>query len=242
MTRTRNRLNQTVDRTTGDRCRRRERAPRDEVEHHDGLEDVEDDPDVGERRLERVPEELLSVPVRGEQEDPGEDEVAPHDPAEPQPAALERRVEKEGRPEDVAGADEHLREARLDVPGEEARDELGEEEEPHREPGRSGGAEQTPAEACRLCHVHRSPSSPDRGSARSATDYASAQRACQAGHDDHVRRIRLNYPRSRASTSSCRIPFVASALRSWIVRRPSGRLSGPRPPRRRRTVRPCPTS
>ena len=67
-----------------------------------------------------------------------------------------------------------LREARLDVPGEVVRDELGEEEEPHREPGRSGGTEQTPAEACRLCHVHRSPSSPDRGAARSATDYASA--------------------------------------------------------------------
>ena len=164
-----------VDRATGGRCRRRERAPRDEVDHHDGLEDVEDDPDVGERRLERVPVELLGVPVRGQQEGSREHEVAPHDPAEPQPAPLERRVEEEGRPEHVAGADERLREARLDVPGEVVRDELGEEEEPHREPGRSGGAEQTPAEACPSCHVHRSPSSPDRGAARSATDYASAR-------------------------------------------------------------------
>jgi hypothetical protein len=115
---------------------------------------------VGERRLEGVPVELLGVPVRGQQEGSRENEVAPHDPAEPQPAPLERRVEKEGRPEHVARADKCLREARLDVPGEVVRDELGEEEEPHREPSRRGGAEQTPAEACPLC--------------RSAIDYASA--------------------------------------------------------------------
>ena len=61
--------------------------------------------------------------------------------------ALERRVEKEERPEHVAGADEQLREARLDVPREVFRDELRKEEEPHREPGRSSGSEQTPAKA-----------------------------------------------------------------------------------------------
>ena len=130
---------------------------------------------MGEGGVERVPVELASVPVRGKQESPGEREVAPHDPAKPEPAPLERRVQEEGRPEHVARADERLREARLDVPGEVVRDELGEEQEPHREPGRSGGAEQTPAEACRLCHVHRFPTSPDRGAVRSATAYASAQ-------------------------------------------------------------------
>ena len=63
---------------------------------------------MGERRLERIPVELVEVPVGGEQQRPGEREVALYDPAQAQPVPSDGGVEEEERPEDVAGADERL--------------------------------------------------------------------------------------------------------------------------------------
>ena len=99
-------------------------------------------------------QELRGVPVGGEEQDAGEHEVAPDDPAEPEPVLLECDVQEERRPEDVAGPDHDLGEARLNVPGEVRRDEVGEEQHPDREP-RSGMPRQaapTPAaSASRVC-------------------------------------------------------------------------------------------
>ena len=125
--------------------RQREGAARDEVDHHHRLEDVEHEPEVPDGP-ERVPVELVGVPVRGEQQRPGEDEVAPHDPAQADPVALARRVEEERRPEDVAGPDERHRVAWMDVPRERARHEVREEQHPDREPGRRSGPQQTPGD------------------------------------------------------------------------------------------------
>ena len=91
VTSTRNRLKPAVERTAGHRRGRTHDAARDEVQHRDRLEDVEHDPDVRERRLERVPVELREVPVRGEQQRAGEHEVALHDPAQAEPVALDAR-------------------------------------------------------------------------------------------------------------------------------------------------------
>ena len=95
---------------------------------------------------ERIPVELVGVPVRGQQQRPGEDQVAPYDPAQADPVAFTRRVEEERRPEDVAGPDERHRVARMDVPGEGARHEVREEQHPDREPGCRSGPQQTPGD------------------------------------------------------------------------------------------------
>ena len=75
---------------------------------------------------------------------PVNDEVAPHDPAQAEPVALDRDVEEERRAEDVAGADERLRVAALGIPREVRRHVLGEEQHPDREPGCRCCAQQAP--------------------------------------------------------------------------------------------------